>query len=352
MNNPLKVELFDRAFAALRALGIRVETLTDPAIGEIEGDRPIDIAFGNATTRYLAALRQQVTPATLGATVAALRDLRTRTGMPVLLVTGYVTPPVAQKLREQHQAFADAAGNVHIEAPNLLVYVVGNKPAERTTGRVHKAITPNGIKVLFLLLRGPDLAAAPHRTIAAKAGVALGAIPAIFADLERDGRLLATKKNRRFQATKRDLDAWAVAYAQVLRPRTMTAAYTTPDFATWKEWAFTADDACWGGEPAAQILVGHLEPEVLTLYARDLPRRFIVEHRLTTARPRQGGPHLELRKPFWPDAPAHDIPTALGAPTAPPVLVYADLLATGDARCIETAQLVYERYLAQHLPPA
>jgi Transcriptional regulator, AbiEi antitoxin, Type IV TA system len=29
----------------------------------------------------------------------------------------------------------------------------------------------------------------------------------------------------------------------------------------------------------------------------------------------------------------------------PPVLVYADLLATGDGRCMETAQMVYDRTL-------
>ena len=31
----------------------------------------------------------------------------------------------------------------------------------------------------------------------------------------------------------------------------------------------------------------------------------------------------------------------------PPVLIYADLLATGDDRCRETAGMVYDKYLAK-----
>jgi hypothetical protein len=57
---------------------------------------------------------------------------------------------------------------------------------------------------------------------------------------------------------------------------------------------------------------------------------------------------LELRKPFWGRALRVE-----GRPdTVPPALVYADLLATGDARCIETAQMIYDDHLARLLPAA
>jgi hypothetical protein len=55
---------------------------------------------------------------------------------------------------------------------------------------------------------------------------------------------------------------------------------------------------------------------------------------------------LEVRKPFWGGAP-HE---AARPDTVPPALVYADLLATGDGRCIETAQLIYDKYLARLFP--
>ena len=57
---------------------------------------------------------------------------------------------------------------------------------------------------------------------------------------------------------------------------------------------------------------------------------------------------VEVRKPFWGE-------TLVADPredTVPPVLIYADLLATGDARCIETAQKLYDDHLAQFLSAA
>ena len=59
------------------------------------------------------------------------------------------------------------------------------------------------------------------------------------------------------------------------------------------------------------------------------------------------GAVLEWRKPFW-----GALPAAARPGTVHPVLVYADLLATGDARCIETAKLVYDEHLAGLLPAA
>ena len=38
--------------------------------------------------------------------------------------------------------------------------------------------------------------------------------------------------------------------------------------------------------------------------------------------------------------------------SVPPALVYADLLATGDSRCLETAEIIYDRYLARLFPAA
>ncbi len=32
-----------------------------------------------------------------------------------------------------------------------------------------------------------------------------------------------------------------------------------------------------------------------------------------------------------------------------PILIYADLMATGNQRNIETAKVIYERYLVQHI---
>jgi len=53
---------------------------------------------------------------------------------------------------------------------------------------------------------------------------------------------------------------------------------------------------------------------------------------------------VELRKRFW-NFPAESDPGR--GDLVPPLLVYADLLATGDARCIETAKMIYENHIAR-----
>lgn len=350
MNKMPEPVLIDRATQGLRDLGLKVAVLREPrGAGTVRADGWLRIGKGKETTDYLVEAKRAVTPATLGATVAQLRDQATAANRPTLLITDYLTPPVAERLREQQQQFADAAGNAYLDGPALLVYVVGRKPlATQARTRTAKTFTANGLKVLFALLCDPALAAAPQRTIAAAAGVALGAVPAVFGDLQEAGHMLTAEKNRRLNATKRLLDEWALAYARLLRPKTKIATYNTPNFDTWKDWHIDPDQARWGGEPAAQLLVRHLKPGVLTLYAERLPPKLMIEQRLVPAGLLGLPPYLEVRKPFW----GKTLLTDAQASTVPPALVYADLLATGDGRCIETAQLIYDGYLARLLPAA
>lgn len=350
MNKTPEPVLIDRATQGLRDLGLKVAVLKEPrGAGAVRADAWLRIGKGKETTDYLVEAKRAVTPATLGATVAQLRDRATAANRPTLLITDYLTPPVAERLREQQQQFADAAGNAYLDGPALLVYVVGRKPlpAQART-RTAKTFTANGLKVLFALLCDPALAAAPHRTIAAAAGVALGAVPAVLGDLKEAGHVLIAEKNRRLNATKRLLDEWALAYARLLRPKTKTATYNTPHFDTWKDWRIDPGQARWGGEPAAHLLVRHLKPGVLTLFAEKLPPKLMIEQRLVPAGLLGLPPYLEVRKPFW----GKTLLTDTRANTVPPVLVYADLLATGDGRCIETAQMVYDGYLARLFPAA
>jgi hypothetical protein len=173
-------------------------------------------------------------------------------------------------------------------------------------------------------------------------------VPAVLADLQQTGHLLVTAKRRRLNATKRLLDEWALAYARRMRAKNLLAMYTVENFATWQDWKLDPQEALWGGEPAANLLVRYLKPGVLTLYTQKLPPRLVVEQRITRAGPLARERLLDMRKPFWGKALRVE-----GRPdTVPPALVYADLLATGDARCMQTTHMVYDAHLARLLPAA
>ena len=349
--------LVERVQAQLKQLGLDANVVPPPKTKpRFPADGWLRISEDGAQVDYVVEAKARLAPASLGAAMMQLQHAATATGHPALLVTEHITPPMAETLRGQKQQFADAAGNAYLEAPGLRVMVIGRKPpaahANTSAGKAYtsagKAYTTSGLKVMFALLCDPALANATQRTIAASAGVALGSIPAVLADLQQAGHMAELKQGRRLAANKRLLDEWALAYARRLRAKTLQATYEVKDFGAWQQWTIEAPAALWGGEPAAQLLVQYLRPGVLTLYAEKIPPRLLVAQRMIKlSSVVQGQGVLEWRKPFWgqlPDAPRPD--------TVHPVLVYADLLATGDARCIETAQIVYDTHLARLLPAA
>jgi hypothetical protein len=341
--NDDNANLLQAAAGHLRARDLTV------AIKKPRRDEHIDAWFrvtkDKTHTDYAVEIKRQVTPQTLGAVVAQLKRWDERAKNQPLLVTTHITPPVADRLTQMHQQFVDAAGNAYLNVPGMFVLITGRKPEKDTiVEKPERAFTAAGLKTLFVLICNPELAAAPYREIAAAADVALGALPNVLAGLQRAGHLHVMGHKRRLVATKRLLDEWALAYARKLRPKQLLRTLVATTFETWRNWDLQTDRARWGGEPAAALLTRYLEPGVLTIYAEKVPARLMVEHRMTTARPHDGHNLVEVRTPFWGEGMTHtDRPDLV-----PPALVYADLLATGDARCIETAQLIYEKYLARH----
>lgn len=348
--------LMEDAAAALAGVGLEAVIL---GFSRLPIDGLMRVGKGDAHITYAVEVKRHLTPATLGAATAQLRRATEATGHPSLLVTHCLSTSMAEKLRALNQPFADAAGNAYLEGPGLLVYVTGRKlEGEPAIAATRRAFTTAGLKVQFALICDPALADAPLRAIAAAAGVALGGVPAVLADLQRSGALLVQGKKRRLNATRRLLDDWALDYARRLRPKTLLKIYTSPHFDAWENWQLDPSQMLWGGEPAAKLLVQDLRPGVLTLYADTMPARLMVEQRMVQVSETLIQQRLieqrviELRRPFWGNLPAAE-PSAAQLPgSVPPALIYADLLATGDSRCLETAEIIYDRYLARLFPAA
>lgn len=345
-----EADLLDQTLEALRAQGLTVLVQKVPrGARALDADAWLQVGKDRQSVHYVAEVRPTVTTATVGAILARLQPLAAAGGRPTLLVTAHVTPPVAERLRALGQQFADAVGNAYLTGPGFLIVIAGRKRAEKpVVPRPDRAFTAAGLKVMFALICDPALAAAPQRAIAAAAAVALGAVPPVLAAMQQAGYLLVAGRQRRLNGTRRLLDDWALAYARTLRPRTLLGIHATPNFDTWADWKLDPAQARWGGEPAAHLLVRYLKPGALTIYAEKLPPRLMVAQRLTPAGQTGVAHPVEVRKPFWGTGLRHG-----GRPdSVPPALVYADLLATGDARCIETAGMVYDVELARLFPAA
>lgn len=292
-------------------------------------DATMDIHYGDYHARFGVEMKLGLRPATLGAVVHQIRHQ----GPNTMLVTDYVTPNLADELRKRNVPFLDAAGNAYIATPNFLIWVKGERPlvtpeAATATGR---AFTATGLQVLFALLCAPERAALPYREIAKLAGVAHGTVGWVMAELPRLGFLATVRPHgRRLINIETLLAQWVEAYARTLRPKMVLGRYQAETL----EWA-TADKAlhyglALGGEPAAAHLTQHLRPGTATFYGDRLEPRLLLEQRL---RPNAAG-NVEILRRFW--------AFENGEPgLVPTLLVYADLLAIGDARCLEAATLLH-----------
>lgn len=132
----------------------------------------------------------------------------------VIFVTRYVTPQLAETLKENDILFIDTAGNAYLQGTNTFVYITGCKLTKTI-----RAFRAKGLKVIFTLLCRPEFVNAPYREIADKAGVALGTVTNVVKDFEQLGYLFRSNKKGLVLENKNKLiKLWAEAYPLELRP--------------------------------------------------------------------------------------------------------------------------------------
>ena len=329
------------ALAAVSALGLKGRAIKPEGKALLGADAAIELTHGGITVTYLVEAKSSVTQANLAPVVHHLR----RYAEKPLLITRHVSPPVAMQLRHLGVEFLDTAGNASLNRGGLFVWVKGEKPAvEATPPALGRAFQPSGLQVLFTLLCKPETAGMPYRDLADMSGVALGTVQLVIKNLEASGHVRdkdGRRGTRRLFEPENLLRQWVEAYARVLRPKTLLGRYFAPTLHGWEQWDLAKLEARWGGEPAGALMSDQLRPEEFTIYADKLPAMLIARHKMLKVAEPGHAVVVDIRKRFWRfDGDETD------QGVVPSVLVYADLLATGDARCAETAGLIYGDYIA------
>lgn len=325
----------ERAAEILRAYGL--PAALDPTatrLGKKRADALIRIGREGHETLMAVEFKARPTEAGIAALLAAPDRDKT------LLVAEHIAPEIAERLRAREVAYVDLAGNAWLRGPDHLILVQGRRPTTRQKQTdLGRAFALGGLRVGFVLLNNPDWAQFPTRTLATMAGVANGTTAAVLRDLEVQGFIVGKRAGkRRFRNRELLLQKWTEGYLQRLQPALLLNRFNAPDGA--KEWGLKANEnALLGGEPAAARVTNFLTPDLITLYVDGNHANFILKNRLRQA----AHGKIILRRKFWnfqlPDWPYPDL--------TPPLLIYADLLGTNDARCMETAIRIKEQYLAR-----
>lgn len=308
------------------------------AIARIKGDPNQNV--------FAIEAKRNLTTAKAGQAIEQLKAVPFK-GM---LVTDFVNPKMAERLKEMNIAFIDLAGNAYINNAPVYIYIRGNKPLVKP-GRIlapkpSRAFKATGLKVIFGFLIKPNLVQAPYRIIAECTDVALGTVGWVINDLQTHGFLLDEGKKRRLIRKRELLDMWVTAYPEKLKPKLFLGRYQARDKDWWRNADVKKHHAMWGGEVAAAIITNYLKPYTATIYTPENPALMLLENQLK----KDSDGNVEVLKMFW--KPNGDIERQNNekqhGDCAPYFLVYAELIATADQRNIETAKIIYDEYLHRY----
>ena len=273
-------------------------------------------------------------------------DVAARARKDGFLLAERFSPAAADLARQAAAGFADGRGNLYLRAPGLLVDVRGRQAPARRAARdwdaadeLRAARGPRSwnlmsaarAQVVFCLLEWPEMAAAPVRLLAHTAGVSVGSVQSTLTALEEDHHL--TVGRRRLTRRGDLLDQWASAFPAGLARRTELARFVgepSPD-----AWIANGHLVHVSGEYAAEGIAGR----GLTLYVDELDAAAIMAARWRRPQVPDGEPaNIIVRRRFWQSPGSWGEAHEGRAAHAPDLLVYADLLASGEPRQREVAR--------------
>lgn len=334
--NNKEIEIIQRALEAfnkLTGLDFTIEG-REVNIDGRKADAIISLHVNGKVVRYVVETKKFLTQGKVLMAIDQLKQFRQKG----IIVTDYVNPNLADLLRELNIPFIDIAGNAYINEPPVYILIKGNKQIMAKKQKT-RAFQPAGLKVLFAFLCQPELVNAPYREIAEKAKVALGTVGWVIRDLKEGGFLVEMgKRGRKLLNRGKLLERWVEAYPENLRPKLIVGRYQADEDEWWKFTQIQDFNAYWGGEVAAAKITQYLKPQIATIYIRNDPAKLLLQKKLA----KKPDGNVEILKAFWEieyNWPYKEL--------VPPLLIYADLFATGDTRNIETAKIIYEQELTR-----
>ena len=305
----------------------------------MRGDATVELTINGKNLIVIAEIKR----VDRFAHIAELKHRLGPYGEQLMLVAPRITEEMADKCRELDLQFIDTTGNAYLKGHGIFVLIKGQRPndtfkLDRPEGK--RAVTPTNLRVVFALLCKPTLLNATYRDINDVARVALGTIGWVLYDLDERGYTIGEKAKRTMLERNKLIQEWVTNYPIKLRPRLNVRKFRAPTPDWWHAVDAKQYGAQWGAEVAAEKLTGYLRPQTCTLYFHnaDIQKnmtRMVVDQKLR-ADP-QGD--IEFIDAFW------DFKGEPPADTVPPILVYADLLATLDPRNFDTAKIIYEKYI-------
>ena len=276
------------------------------------------------------------------AVIALLLQYKKILPHPLLLMTGYVNTNKAEELKNNNIQFMDTAGNAYIDCYPIYIFIKGNKrPDIFFKNTKYRTFEPGGLKIIYTLLCYPDMVKKPYRYIAEIANVALGTVGWTINDLMDLGFIVKIgDKGRQLLRKKELFNRWCMAYSEKLKPKLFINRFMGPED-WWTYYKLDPECAQWGGEIAANKLTKYIKPRDIIIYADpEKYKNIVIENRLR----KDTNGNINFFNRFWKFDKANKLKDIVD-----PILIYADLINTNNQRTLETARMIYEKYIDRRI---
>ncbi len=263
-----------------------------------------------------------------------------------ILFAEYVNPSIADDLKKNNVNFIDSLGNAFIHIPNhLYIDVLGNTlriPKEKQATAIFQ---PKGLQLLSLLLANENTLNLSLRDLARISGISLGRTGTIIKELKINGFILETAKNKfEFNEKKKLFEKWIENYGERLRPKLLLGTYKiSPKTNIQKITQILKNknlSFAYGGETGAEILTQYLPAGNIDLFIQEQQLLETIKY-LKLAPSKEYNMrlfNLYSEEIIFPDN-SQEIPLVL------PIFVYAELLYRANDRAVETANIIYKKYI-------
>ena len=254
-----------------------------------------------------------------------------------ILVSDYIPKKVKEYLKDENISYLDIAGNAYItNGKNLYIFIENKKPLPSLSKSPTRAFSKSGLKVIFQILIDDSIVNKPYRYIGNLSKVSIDTVGKVFNELLEEKFLIQIKKREfKVQNKERLLQEWIILFNKVLRPRLNQRKFKIKD----RNLAILLNSSLIdsiGGELAAEVLSNYLIAERAIIYTN---QSLIETAKLLELLPSENG-SVTLIEKFWTNNLTEHQNVLVN-----PILVYADLLSDPSPRNLETAKIIYDKYV-------
>jgi len=284
------------------------------------------IQIGDYSFRTIT--KRNVNMSSLNSLLDEARSLSPSPSEGTMVVSTYIYPKLAAELSMHGIASLDCSGNCCISRNLLFINISGQKKIINSEDKA--PFVESELKLIFYLLSSDGNLQKTYRQMNSETGLSLGTISKCFDKLVKDGSLVKAGHKRILFDKRKLTETWQLEYNQTMKRKLFVQSYSFINAEAKNKWheLQLPEGMYWGGEGGAYLLDGYLKPEKFITYS-DIPANSILK--TGSFIPAENG-ELRVYRKFWNGTD--------GGTIAPKLLIYADLMGSGDSRCLEAAKRI------------